>query len=447
MSVIQWRTALATFAIIAVLAGVAYGPFQILPFITDDYLQVQLSRDYGTLSGLKSLAFDALYRCRATSLVLTHWTESLFGLQPLAYNLSSLLVHMLNAGLIFALGFWKPIGWRVSAVAAAFFAIYEGHQEAVIWYAALPELLVFTFVLLSVIFWLRWLQSDSRPAGLYVASLACYVLALLSKESAVVVAGLLPLTLLVERARWRRDLWMCVPYAALAAVYAVGVFTAQGSHQHLSDGTFSIQAFWPLTIRNTLFRLFWFWGFLSLLTLLFFGIKRHLRLLAIAFGWIIIVLLPYSFLTYMPRVPSRHTYLAAAGLSLVVGVALLTLYDRAGRARRWIPVSVAAIMLAHNCGYLWTKKMSQFKERAEATESLLRFAHDRAGPIIVHCFPFPTRLAKVALEVTGTRKPEEIRIWEWAPDEPIGLDDNLFCSHPSEQPHVFLERGNSVNQD
>jgi hypothetical protein len=35
------------------------------------------------------------------------------------------------------------------------------------------------------------------------------------------------------------------------------------------------------------------------------------RLLYGAATWIAITLLPYSFLTYMPQVPSRHVYLAS----------------------------------------------------------------------------------------------------------------------------------------
>jgi hypothetical protein len=51
--------------------------------------------------------------------------------------------------LVFAMGVWRPIGWRVSALAACYFAVSQRHHEAVIWYAALPELLVFFFCILS----------------------------------------------------------------------------------------------------------------------------------------------------------------------------------------------------------------------------------------------------------------------------------------------------------
>jgi hypothetical protein len=59
---------------------------------------------------LERPAGDPLYRCRATSLVITYWTERLFGLNALAFNASSLLLHILNTWLVLALGRWKVVG-------------------------------------------------------------------------------------------------------------------------------------------------------------------------------------------------------------------------------------------------------------------------------------------------------------------------------------------------
>jgi len=115
----------------ALLCLLAYSRALTLPLISDDYLQIQLGRDYGPMSNWHNLAADALYRWRATSILITYWTERLFGIGPLTLNISSLLVHILNTWLVLALGYWRVIGWRLSAIAAGFFAIYEGHQEAV----------------------------------------------------------------------------------------------------------------------------------------------------------------------------------------------------------------------------------------------------------------------------------------------------------------------------
>src|SRR6266511_3272483 len=148
--IIGVRIGVCSAMVMAGLAFLAYLRALGLPFISDDYVQIHFAREYGPVSGWAALSLDPLYRCRATSLLLTHWTECLFGLNPLAFRLSSLLLHIANCWLVLALGFWKPIGWRLAWFASAFFAINEGHQEAVIWYAALPELLVFFFALLCL---------------------------------------------------------------------------------------------------------------------------------------------------------------------------------------------------------------------------------------------------------------------------------------------------------
>ena len=145
--------------VLALLAVLAYFPSLSLPFISDDYLQIDVARHYGPASGWSALALDELYLCRATSVLLTHWTEEIFGLDPVVFRLSSLFFHIVNVCLIFALGRWKVIGWRAAAIAAGFFAVDQAHQEAVMWYAAVHEVLVFCFALLSMHAWLLWLDS------------------------------------------------------------------------------------------------------------------------------------------------------------------------------------------------------------------------------------------------------------------------------------------------
>src|SRR6185503_5178495 len=159
--------------LLGALCLLAYLPALSLPLIGDDYLQIQLGRDYGPVSGWPALAQDALYRCRATSLALTYWIDSAFGLDPYYYNLTSLLLHVLNSLLVLAVGFWRPVGWRVATLAACFFAVSQRHGEAVVWFAAVPELLVFFFAMASFLCWVAWLQSRART--LFGMAFACYL--------------------------------------------------------------------------------------------------------------------------------------------------------------------------------------------------------------------------------------------------------------------------------
>jgi hypothetical protein len=99
----------------------------------------------------------------------------------------------------------------------------------------------------------------------------------------------------------------------------------------------------------------------------------------------ILGLIPYSFLTYMNRVPSRHTYLPSAGLALLVGAAMVALWDRIGGR---LVLAIGAVILMVNVGILWKKKVPQFEARALPTDMLINAVQRAEGPIHIRCFPY-----------------------------------------------------------
>jgi hypothetical protein len=137
-------------------------------------------------------------------------------------------------------------------------------------------------------------------------------------------------------------------------------------------------------------------------------------------------LLPYSFLSYMPHVPSRHVYFASAGLAFLVAGAMVKLWDR-GPNRRWAAVAMAGIIVVHNCAYLWIKKYPQYERRAAPTEKLLTFSEGVRGPITLKCFPYSMEIATLALQIQGGRNADSTVL---NPNAPNG--DGVYCD--SEQP-------------
>ncbi|HTM51148.1 MAG TPA: glycosyltransferase [Bryobacteraceae bacterium] len=389
---------------ITVVSLLAYGRMLSLPFISDDYVQIQLARDFGPISGWPALARDALYRCRATSMVLTYWLDSAFGLNAYSYNLASLALHILDSALVLALGFWRPVGWRLAALAACFFAVSERHSEAVVWFAAVPELLVFFFVMASFLCWVGWLQSATRSRAVFGASFVLYLLALLSKESAVALVPLLALAVVVHPDRPLRKLWGKAPFAVVAAGYFALAFVERRTHLHFNDGTFSLNAPLAEVLIRSVGGLMWIWGVVALLILGTKAARPWRPVIWVAGAWMLITLLPYSFLTYMPRVPSRHTYLASVGVACIVAGALLAVERLAAQWKKpWIlPAAMAAIVL-HQCGVLWTKKHYQYSQRAKPTEELLRVAGQRSGAIYANCFPYSPQIGELALQMRLNR--------------------------------------------
>lgn len=419
--------AFKTLLLLAALALLAYLPSLSLPLLSDDHTQIWLAHRYGPPSRWAELAADPLYRCRATSILLTYVTEGLFGVSAFVLRASSLLLHVLNTWLVFALGAWKQIGWRVSAVAAAFFAVYEGHQEAVMWYAALPELLVFFFGLAALVAWVIWLESGMVRRGAYVAAFFLLVAALLSKESAVALVPLMLVAARAARLAWRRIAVVLLPFGIVTASYVALNYAGRAANHHYSDGTFSLSAPFWFTLPHSALRMLWIWGLLAVLCLLAWRKREWARLGFLAGCWMVFALLPYSFLTYMTRVPSRHRYLAAVGLAWLVAAAWIALGERLRRRRFAVLTVVASAVVLHNCVYLWTKKRDQFLRRAEPVQALIEYSRHAEGLIHIRCFPYGETVARHAVEI-GVGKPASLVVWDPAGRQ--GGDAFCFPTHP-----------------
>ncbi len=378
--------------VIALLSTLPYWRSLGLPPIEDDYLQIWLGQIYGAPSQWGALLADPLYRCRATSIVLTRLTEELFGNTQFVFNLQSVILHAINAVLVAALGRWRVIGYKISIPAAFFWGLSERHHEAVIWYSALPEQLVFTFVLLATICWLEWWESGSKRA--YAGACLAYGLALASKESGVVFCGLALLPLLADWRPWRRMAWAVAPFGAAAAGYFLLNYLAKANHLHWNDGTFRLGWHFIPVMLNSTVRVFWIWGLAGFVLLYFLRERVSRGVLLMGLAWILICLLPYAFIEYMPRVPSRHVYLAMAGRALILAVAL----QAVSQYRRWAAIGAFAFLLS-NTGYVTLYKHGQFVARAQVMEDFLEKARQTpAEAYAVECFPRAPELAPLALQ-------------------------------------------------
>jgi len=437
--------------IIAVLAIVAYLPTLTQPFISDDYPGIKRSLSYGRISGWEALAKDPVERPRATTFIFSYAIYHLFGMRPAAFYSANILLHVLNCWLLFAAGRWRAVGYRVSFWAAAFFAVYEGHSEAIMWSSACNELLLFFFGLLSFIFWLIFLEREKARLRWLALSFFFFLPSLLSKESAVIFVVLFALPLFFPKPRLRQAPYL-LPHALICIPYVISIFMARAQSLRFHNQSFVLSAPFWVTWTNSYGRMLWFWGLSATISMFLWSRsgrnERHretaeidheetkntkkgwknlraLRffvvdflesaygsLFLLSFIWMGIGFIPYMFVDYMHRIPSRHTYLASAGLGWLMGAAIVVMKERYAKNYKWAPPVVLLLILSHNVGYLWTKKRQQFLERAQPTERLIALARSVNGPIFVKCLPpnlAPTH-AEAALELV-LNKPADTLIW------------------------------------
>jgi hypothetical protein len=75
-------------------------------------------------------------------------------------------------------------------------------------------------------------------------------------------------------------------------------------------------------------------------------------------------------------------------------------------------------------GILWTKKRSQFLERAAPTEQLIAMARRTAGPIWVRCFPRNGFIAEEAVRLGAGVSPADL---VWDEKEALRRRATAFC--------------------
>jgi hypothetical protein len=426
--------------IIALLAIGAYLPTLTQPFISDDYPGIKRSLSYA-ISGWEALAKDPIERPRATTFIFSYAIYHLFGMRPAAFYSANILLHVLNCWLLFAAGRWRAVGYRVSFWAAAFFAVYEGHSEAIMWSSACNELLLFFFGFLSFIFWLIFLERERARLRWLAMSFFFFLPSLLSKESAVIFVVLFALPLFFPKPRLRQAPYL-LPHALICVPYVISIFMARAQSLRFHNQSFVLSAPFWVTWTNSYGRMLWFWGLSATISMFLWsrsgrserrpetkriedrGLKIEDRAgvpeatfdlrssIFVSFVWMGIGFMPYMFVDYMHRIPSRHTYLASAGLGWLMGAAIVVMKERYAKNYKWAPPVILLLILSHNVGYLWTKKRQQFLERAQPTERLIALARSVDGPIFVKCFPpnlAPTH-AEAALELI-LNKPAGALIW------------------------------------
>jgi protein O-mannosyl-transferase len=204
------------------LVVVAYGNALANGFAQDDELYI-FNNHAVTAPSFKSLLapnqFSSVFRPVTFGSFAANW--ALRGGRPLSYHAVNLVLHAAVTLLLYLVlrALLEPAAeanW-VALVAALLFAVHPIHTEAVTFIVGRAELLAAGFFLAA---WLLHLRE--RP----ILALVCFVLAVLSKESAV---AFLPLILVADYARGKmKPLWRYVGVACATVLYVVVLWEVNG---------------------------------------------------------------------------------------------------------------------------------------------------------------------------------------------------------------------------
>jgi protein O-mannosyl-transferase len=239
-------------ALIAILACIAFLPSINGGFILDDDI---LLTGNNLIQGN-----DGLYRIWCTTEAQDYWpiTNTMFwiewrvwGMNPTGYHVINLFLHVVEAFLIWLI--LRKLSVPGAFLAALIFTVHPVNVESVAWIAQLKNLMCMLFVLLSIF---CYLQSETQPPPTknrkylravdywYFLSLLLFILAILSKGSAVVLP-----VLLLGIIWWQRGGLIMWDFVGTAPFFAAAVgftlvnvwFQTHGSGEVLRNADFTMR--------------------------------------------------------------------------------------------------------------------------------------------------------------------------------------------------------------
>src|SRR6266508_668142 len=203
--------------VLVLATAVAYQQAWHAGYIWDDDVYVTGNKLLTVPDGLKRIWFSLDSPSQYFPLVYTTFRieRALWGLNPTGYHCVNILLHILNALLVWRLLYVLrvPGAW----LAAAIFALHPVQVESVAWITERKNVLMGFFFLLTLLTWVEFLDQQTRRRWrLYLLALVLYALALLSKTTACTLpVALLLILRLRKKSVTKGTLLQVVPFVVL----------------------------------------------------------------------------------------------------------------------------------------------------------------------------------------------------------------------------------------
>ncbi len=280
---------------------------------------------------------------------LSFWLNyAVGGLDPWHYHLTNVLLHGVNSVLVFAV-IARLMGRRTGGLAAAVFAVHPVHAESVAFVAGRSDLLCGLFLLLTVLATMRTFVTPAPQRWFWFGAAAgLYLAALVSKELAVTLPGVLLAYGLIHRYRVRNLVRLFAPTALLAAIYLVfrlvcfpmagakGMMPVEGGFvERLARLLFlyaAQQSFpvIPTLGADVLTRRVWVDAAAVGLLAVLLAVARPRRHAADAAAWLAVFLAPTLWVNLFKAIElsDRFAYVPSAGMAALVGLAASRYWNR-----------------------------------------------------------------------------------------------------------------------
>jgi hypothetical protein len=348
------------------------------------------------------------YRPVFESFVALCW--QLFGLNPVGYHLTSVILYSLVSGAVGILGELLTDDQRVGVLATVLFVLLGPHAEPVLWFSSANELMAGLFAVCSVIGYVLFRKTQARLWLL--ASGISYVLGVTSKETALS----LPLMLLAydvlvflglpdKTPNWRQFLPLIpfilpvlafvplriagghhysvvitIPRLIMNVVFylAIEIFALPSNYAYLASLPLWRESPWLPVVAVTLTT-----SVIAMISLLLvrLGFRRRERDYTRAFS-LAVVLTIVALAPVILIVSERTAFLSSIGVALAVSTAVVCIWDgltEHSECKRWMKqaVAVAAISYIATNASVLIYRSSWWGRAGEISETVLTQLDDQ----------------------------------------------------------------------
>jgi tetratricopeptide (TPR) repeat protein len=170
-----------------------------------------------------------------------------FGLNPLPYHISNLILHLGCTFLVFYFFRLLKLDIVYAGFGALLFGIHPMHVESVAWVTERKDLLYTLFYLCSMIFYLLYIQKDNQKWKFFCLSILFFIVSLFSKIQAVALPlSLILLDYYLERPLKSKLILEKVPFFILSLLFGIAgilILKSLGALQITEIYTFSHRIF------------------------------------------------------------------------------------------------------------------------------------------------------------------------------------------------------------
>jgi len=331
-------------------------------------------------------------------------------LNPFGYHLSSVLIHIFSAILVYFLIYILSKKQYIALVTSLLFCVHTVLSWPVNYIASRADLLSMFFFLLAMILYILYkqhIQLDRRSWFLFLSSIVCFVLSILSKE----VAAVLPFILLLylwcfssPQKRFEKRLpnliWV---FFIILGIYILLRMTVLDFTEGklLETTTGKIPLYNRLLTTSKVFMIYlrllflpvglhMEWNieparsivqdevFLSVIGLFIIGVfgyflARRSKLKFFAIGWFFITLLPFSNIVPLNYFMGEGwLYVPAVGFFMLIAIYL---FDLKGKSRLHSSiVSIVVSLLIAFYGFLTIKRADVWADPVKLYNEILRYS-------------------------------------------------------------------------